>query len=225
MVPPLGQAAPACLFVLSRLPFKTLSRVPPFLFLFFSSLPSLPSSSFFPPRPLLLDLHVAHLLSSCQNLLRPRQRDKGKDAGVFPWQARPARRPAEKGSLTVPVESSTSSLPLCPPARNKDHAAGQKQRSALFLSGFLNTLPFPPRPSPLLLVLLGSVCKQIQAHVIRYLHHSSTFTAPSFLFLSLPPRPCPLLTSHIHFPQPPRSCSIWPDQVANRGRGTPLIWH
>lgn len=162
--------------------------------------PSLPSSSFFPNRPLLLDLHVAHLLSSCQNLLRPRQRDKGKDAGVFPWQARPARRPAEKGSLTVPGESSTSSLPLCPPARNKDHAAGQKQRSALFLLGFLNTLPFPPRPSPLLLVLLGSVCKQIQAHVIRYLHHSSTFTAPSFLFYpSHPDRALSwLLTSPSH---------------------------
>lgn len=78
---------------------------------------SLPSSSSFVftlpffslLRPFLLNLQVAFVLSGCENLpwtIMARQRE-----GT--WMGSPAARPANQaGSLSVPVESSSSSPPL-----------------------------------------------------------------------------------------------------------------
>lgn len=167
-----------------RLPFKTLSRVFPYL------PPSLPS--------LLLPPFLLSPLSSARGCprrvpplrLRPIQRDKGEDAGGFPGSA--------SSQAGGEPQCSRGKLRLIPsPAfllRTKNTRGRQSALCSLppcFLPALL------PRLSSPLLVLQGSVCKQIPAHVIRCLHHSSTFTAPSFLpSLFLPPRPCPPFASH-----------------------------
>lgn len=82
--------------------------------------PSLPVFSLF--CPLLLDVHVAFLLSGCGQF----NETKGRTRVGFP-AARPARR---AGSLSVPVESCVSSLPLPSCSEQKTHRE-DKARSAL----------------------------------------------------------------------------------------------
>lgn len=92
--------------------------------------PSLPSSSSSPFSlpffsllcPLLLDVHVAFLLSGCGQF----NETKGRTRVGFP-AARPARR---AGSLSVPVENCVSSLPLPSCSEQRTHRE-DKARSAL----------------------------------------------------------------------------------------------
>lgn len=137
------------------------------------------------------------------------------------WMGSPAAQPANQaarqaGSLSgVPVEGSSSSLPL-PSCSEHTAQGGIKHRKTMRLmliqiqallsspvfSSLIHSPPLFFLVSPLSTSRLQlSVCKQIPAHVIRCLHHSSAFTAPSFLLppssLLAPPPACPPFTPRL----------------------------
>lgn len=114
------------------------------------------------------------------------------------WTGSPGSTASQAGRqpLSVPVESSNSSLPPASCCEHRirggmstqeDNAANVNSDLGSLLSAcgfffflFSHSLSFLVS-LPHVLCLKVSVCKQIPAHVICCLHHSSAFTAPSFL--------------------------------------------
>lgn len=188
-------------FFLLCLPFKTLSRVSP--------------SLLFPLFPFRSPLRFPPLW-----LWKPAVANYGETKGRT-WMGSPAARPGrqrgrEAGSLSVPVQSSSSFLPLpyCSEHRTQGRNKTQEDNAAnvhsdpgspIFLPCFLLTFT-------LLLSSSSSLSSPLLGYSFQFVNRSllmwfavcisSAFTAPSFL-LPPSPRACPPFTlrpSEFFFP-------------------------